>query len=74
MIDVEVGDDEVINLFEACDGGRDFVDAAGVALSRISSINEDGFSTRSDEKRRPAALRVDPIDFEAFGGADRRDE
>lgn len=70
MVDVEVGDDEVIDAFEAGDSGCDLVDSAGVAWAGVPCVNEHGFSAGSDEQGGAAAFRVDPIDLEAFWGGE----
>ena len=67
MVDVEVGDDDVIDAREAGLGGG-VVDAGGVATAGVAGVDEDGFAGGGDEERGAAAFGVDPVDDESGGG------
>ena len=57
MIDVEMGGDEVIDLFET-GIPRGFDDAFGIAVAGHAGIDEDGFASGCDDERGGAAFDV----------------
>ena len=67
VVDMEMGDDDVIDAREAGLGGG-VVDAGGVATAGVAGVDEDGFAGRGDEERGAAAFGVDPVDAENGGG------
>ena len=61
VVDVIVGDDEVVDFFDA-GGARRVDDAAGVALAGVAGVDQHRFVRGSDDQGRCAAFGVDEVD------------
>lgn len=61
VVDVEVGDDDVVNSRQASlSSGA--VDTGGIATAGVARVDENGFTSRGDEESGTAALGVNPVD------------
>ena len=67
VVDMEVGDDDVIDARETGLGGG-VVDAGGVATAGVAGVDEDGFAGGGDKESGTAAFGVDPVDAQRGSG------
>jgi hypothetical protein len=61
----------MIDGFEACFFGSNFVDAFSIAFAWVATIDEKGFSRRSDDKGCCATFDIDKKDAKLGGKSAR---
>ena len=64
VVDVQVGDYEVVKMLEARGLGEDFEDAGRVAAARVARVDENALAGGRDDEGGTTAVRVAPPDVQ----------